>query len=50
MDTEVRKYAEERIKASNIRMVPGHYPEFDNKEQVDRLADPGRSFGLTYLN
>lgn len=36
MEKEVRKYAEERIKESKIRMVPGHYPKFDSKEQVDQ--------------
>ncbi|GLB30110.1 hypothetical protein LAD12857_20330 [Lacrimispora amygdalina] len=35
MTEEVRKYAEKRIMESNIRMVPGHYPEFKSKEQVD---------------
>lgn len=35
MTEEVRKYAEERIYKSGIRCVPGHYPEFDSKEQVD---------------
>lgn len=37
MTEEVKKYAEKRIIESNIRMVPGHYPEFDSKEQVDRF-------------
>ena len=37
MTEEVRKYAEKRIIESNIRMVPGHYPEFDSKEYVDRF-------------
>ncbi|WP_313583935.1 hypothetical protein [Lacrimispora sp.] len=35
MTEEVRKYAEKCMIESNIRMVPGHCPEFDNKEQVD---------------
>lgn len=35
MTEEVRKYAEKRILESNIRMVPGHYPVFESKEQVD---------------
>lgn len=35
MTKEVRKYAEKRILESNIRMVPGHYPKFESKEQVD---------------
>lgn len=39
MTEEVRKYAEKRIIESNIRMVPGHYPEFDSKEQVDRFME-----------
>ncbi|HBE87178.1 MAG TPA: hypothetical protein DDW53_20300 [Lachnoclostridium sp.] len=39
MTEEVKKYAEKRILESNIRMVPGHYPEFDNKEQVDRFME-----------
>jgi len=37
MTKEVRKYAEKRILESNIRMVPGHYPKFESKEQVDRF-------------
>lgn len=37
MTEEVRKYAEKRIIERNIRMVPGHYPEFDSKEHVDRF-------------
>jgi hypothetical protein len=35
MTEEVKKYAEKLILESNIRMVPGHYPEFKSKEQVD---------------
>ena len=35
MTDEVREYAERKIWESGIRMVPGHYPEFENKEQVD---------------
>ena len=35
MTEEVEKYAEKRILESNIRMVPGHYPVFKSKEQVD---------------
>ena len=35
MTEEVKKYAEKRILESNIRMVPGHYPVFKSKEQVD---------------
>lgn len=35
MTEEVKDYAEKRILEGNIRMVPGHYPEFDSKEQVD---------------
>ena len=35
MTEEVKKYAEKRILESNIRMVPGHYPVFESKEQVD---------------
>lgn len=37
MTEEVRKYAEKRILDSNIRMVPGHYPVFESKEQVDQF-------------
>ncbi len=39
MTEEVRKYAEKRILESNIRMVSGHYPKFDSKEQVDRFME-----------
>lgn len=35
MTEEVMKYAEKRIRENNIRMVPGHYPDFASKEHVD---------------
>lgn len=35
MTDEVKEYAEKRILESNIRMVPGHYPDFKSKEHVD---------------
>lgn len=35
MTDEVREYAEKCILESNIRMVPGHYPDFKSKEHVD---------------
>ncbi|KJJ77636.1 hypothetical protein [Clostridium sp. FS41] len=39
MTDEVREYAERKIWESGIRMVPGHYPKFENKEQVDDWLD-----------
>lgn len=35
MTNGVKEYAEKRILESNIRMVPGHYPDFKSKEHVD---------------
>lgn len=39
MTEEVMKYAEKRMIESNIRMIPGHSPEFDSREQVDRFME-----------
>lgn len=35
MPPEVRAYAEDKIRESGIRMVPGHYPVFISKGHVD---------------
>lgn len=62
MEKEVREYAEKRIIESNIRMVPGHYPKFESKEQVDQrlkiceasfkdyFAEPFNPAGLTEVD
>ena len=39
MTDEVREYAERKIWESGVRCVPGHYPYFKTKEDVDRFAD-----------
>ena len=39
MTGEVREYAERKIWESGVRRVPGHYPHFKTKEDVDRFAD-----------
>lgn len=36
MPPYVREYAEKRILESGVRRVPGHYPVFGSKEQVDK--------------
>ena len=36
MPQDVKEYAERRIQESGVRCVPGHYPVFGSKEQVDR--------------
>ena len=35
MTQEVKDYATRKILESGIRMVPGHYPGFRDKEHVD---------------
>lgn len=39
MTDEVRKYAEKRISESGIRMVSGHYPDFDSLKFVDEWLE-----------
>ena len=39
MTDEVREYAERKIWESGVRRVPGHYPHFKTKEDVDRFTD-----------
>lgn len=39
MTDEVREYAERKIWESGVRRVPGHYPHFKTKQDVDRFAD-----------
>lgn len=36
MTGEVREYAKKRIAEAGIRMVPGHYPNFESREHVDQ--------------
>lgn len=35
MSPELKAYAEEKIRESGVRMVPGHYPVFESKDHVD---------------
>lgn len=35
MTQEVKDYATRKILESGIRMVPGHYPDFESKAEVD---------------
>ena len=39
MTDEVREYAERKIWEIGVRRVPGHYPHFKTKQDVDRFAD-----------
>lgn len=39
MTDEVKEYAERRIWEIGARRVPGHYPHFKTKQDVDRFAD-----------
>lgn len=39
MTDEVREYAERKIWESGVRMVSGHYPVFEDREQVDSWLD-----------
>lgn len=42
MSPELKAYAEEKIRESGIRMVPGHYPVFTSKEHVDEWLKMSR--------
>lgn len=35
MTEEVKKYFFEKYEASSVRVVPGHWPDFKTKEEVD---------------
>lgn len=35
MKPEVAEYFSEKYQAQDIRVVPGHWPDFESKEQVD---------------
>lgn len=39
MPQELKDYANKRIEESGIRMVPGHYPVFESKEDVDKWIE-----------
>lgn len=46
---EVKEYYERRIRESNIKMVPGHYPVLMTKEEVDQFFDMHeRSFAVYF--
>lgn len=36
MSQELKDYANKRINENGIIMVPGHYPIFKSKEQIDK--------------
>ena len=36
MEKEVEAYFIEKYKKANIKLVPGHWPDFKSKEEVDR--------------
>lgn len=36
MTDDVKEYFLEKYKKANFRVVPGHWPEFETKEQVDK--------------
>lgn len=36
---EVRKYFHQEYAKINIQVVPGHYPNFKTKEEVDKLIE-----------
>lgn len=36
MDKEVEQYFYEKYKKSKIKVVPGHWPNFKTKEEVDK--------------
>jgi len=39
MKPEIAKYFEERYSKCPIRVVPGHWPEFQSKGEVDEWID-----------
>lgn len=50
MTDEVKAYFLERYKKAKFRVVPGHWPDFDSKEDVDQWIRFGESLsGLSSL-
>jgi hypothetical protein len=41
-DAEIRTYFHEKYKELNIRVTPGHYPNFKTKEEVDKWIEHHR--------
>ena len=39
MTDDIRKYAEQMILKTGIRIVPGHHPDFESKHQVDEWIE-----------
>ena len=39
MPQDVKEYAERKIHESGVRCVPGHYPVFKSKEDVDKWLE-----------
>lgn len=39
MKPEIAEYFGEKYKAQDIRVVPGHWPDFKSKEQVDEWIE-----------
>lgn len=38
-DDEVREYFHEEYAKINVKVVPGHWPNFKSKEEVDRWIE-----------
>jgi L-arabinose isomerase len=39
MEKEIEQYFMEKYKKASFRMVPGHWPDFKTKEEVDKWID-----------
>lgn len=48
MEDDVRKYFEEQYKKSKIRVVPGHWPDFKSKKEVDEWIAAGEQMSCYF--
>lgn len=39
MTGDIQEYFSEKYKGASFRVVPGHWPNFQSKEEVDRWID-----------
>ena len=49
MTDEVKKYFMEQYEKSDIRVVPGHWPDFKSKEEVDKWLNLMESMAKKYF-
>jgi hypothetical protein len=48
MSDDVKKYFFEKYKKANFRVVPGHWPDFKNIEEVDKWFELMRKISKAF--